>query len=612
MATPAEVVNSSFTLAQSYASAATTQLTAFTQALNDSIYAPPTISVTWNTLPAPTLQTMPGAPTMPDIEFHDPGGTPNALNESIPEMHIDNFNETAPTINLPDAVSPTYGAVPAIPAVANVPVPTAPTLSMPSAPSFLSLSTVAFSGVDLREDWLDRLESIPELVLSEPTPYSYALGPEYASALLDNLKATLNSRLAGGTGLSASIEQAIWDRARGRETNVALANEQEVMRTAEASGFHLPSGAVAAQLREAQKAYYDKLSDLSRDVAIKQAELEQENLRQTIDAGMRMEGMLIDYSSKLEQLSFETARAYADNAIQAYNAKMAHFNALLDGYKTYASTYKTIIDGQMAKVEVYRAQLQAEQTKSDFNKALVEQYKAQIEASMSQVKIYEAQVGAAKTLVDMEQAKIGAAGEQIKAYVAQVNAETAKVESYKAQVQGEVAKLDAYKARAGVYATVVGAQAEHSRALISRYSAISAAKSAEWDGYKARVLAESARMDALGKQSAALLDGYKAETAAVQASAELQSSVWQSNMKQYEAAAQITIQAARVNNDATIQTNNARLDAAKAGAQVYAQLTSSAYGMIHASAGVSASGGTSVSYSYGGDVSGTVPPIAAI
>lgn len=72
--------------------------------------------------------------------------------------------------------------------------------------------------------------------------------------------------------------------------------------------------------------------------------------------------------------------------------------------------------------------------------------------------------------------------------------------------------------------------------------------------------------------------------------------VWETQIKQYEAGQQVVSYAAKLNGDWTIQANNARLDAAKAGAQVYAQLTSSAYGMVHASAGASASGGTSVSY----------------
>lgn len=55
---------------------------------------------------------------------------------------------------------------------------------------------------------------------------------------------------------------------------MALAREQEVMRTAEELGFPLPSGVLAGLLADAGREFHDKLSGLSRDIAIKQAELE--------------------------------------------------------------------------------------------------------------------------------------------------------------------------------------------------------------------------------------------------------------------------------------------------------------------------------------------------
>lgn len=612
MAGAHELVNNSFTLAQSYATEAKTQLASFADALNGAITAPPTVSVSWSSLAAPTLPTSPTAPHMPVISFDSGalGAVPNAFNEDAPEIEIGDFDEAAPELSLPIAPVVIYGAVPAIPAVGDVSVPAAPVLTMPAEPSYLELTTIAFSGVDLHEGWLDGLGDVPKLELAAPTPYSYTLGPEYSSELLSKLKAVLSTRMNGGTGIAPGVEQAIWARARDRETSIAFANEAEIMRSSEALGFPLPTGAIAAQLREAQGAYYDKLSGLSRDIAIKQADLEQENLKQTIASGMQLEGQLIDYSYKMEQLTFETAKLYAENAIQMHNVALEQFKTLLIGYQAYASVYKTIIDAQMAKVEVYKAQLQGEKTKAETNQVLVAQYKAAVEAGMAQVEIYRAQVGAAQTLVQLEQAKIGAAGEQIKAFVATVNAETSKVEAYKAQVQAEATKIEIYRTKAQVYSAKAGAQADRSRAYISRYQALTSAKSSEWDAYRARVGAESARIDALGRQSSALLEGYKAATASVQSQAVLQTTIWETSMKQYEAGIRVGQEAAKMNNDAMIQTNNARLDAAKAGTQVYAQLAASAYGMLNTSAGISYGSSLSVGYSYGGEVSGQPPALS--
>lgn len=600
MASPADQVASLFGRASGFASGAKSDAAQFLQALNSSIYSPPTLSVTWTSLAAPILPDMPAAPSLPSIVFSVPGDRPSALTASMPNIVIDTLVEDAPEITLPTAPELAYGDVPDVPGIGVVSVPSAPTLVLPEAPAMLSLSSLTTPTINLREDWLDNLGSVPTLELLEPTPYSYNPGPNYSSQLLSALQTKLNDRLAGGTGLSPAVEQAIWDRARDRETRTAQANIDQIMRSSEAMGFQLPSGVLAAQLREADQNYYSKVSELSRDIALKQADLEQANLKQTIEDGIRMEGQLIDYSYKMEQMAFETAKQYADNAIQCYNAQVERYKALLQGYQTYASVYKSIIEGELAKVEVFKAQLQGEQTKADINKALVEQYKAEIEAGMSQVEIYRAQVGAAQTLMTLEQAKIGAAGEQIKAYVATVNAETAKVEAYKAAVQGETAKIEIYRAKVGAFQAKVGAQGEKARAEISRFTALAQAKAAEWDGYRAVVSAEGERVRAQGVQSAALVDGYKAATGAVQALAEQQTTVWRSNIAQYEAGQNIAIQTAKLNNDATLAANAARLDAAKVGAQVFAQMASAAFSTIQANASVQ--GTENVNYQYSGEI----------
>lgn len=611
MASPAEVVAAQFANATAYANTAKTELTSFTQALDAAIYTPPTLSVTWNSLTAPALPSLPSTPTLPTIVFSGPA-EPAELILAEPTITIDAFDEIAPTVTMPTAPTLNYGTAPSIPNVAAISLPTAPTLTTPNAPSYLALNTPSFAGIDLHADYLTRLEDIPTLDLVAPTPYSYSPGAEYASGLLSALKAKLLERTNGGSGLTPAVEQAIWDRSRNRETKIALANEAEVMRTSEAMGFQLPTGVLAAQLRGAQQDYFDKLSGFSRDVAIKQADLEQENLKQTIAQGVDLEGRLIGYSYQLEQLSFETAKATSDNAIQVYNAQVETFKSLLSAYQVYAQAYDTVIKSELAKVEVYKAQLQGEQTKAEINKTLVEQYKATIEVGMAQVEIYRAQVGATNTLVQLEQTKISAAGEQIRAYVAQINGETAKVEAYKAGVQAETAKVEVYRIKAGAYSSVVGAQADRARLELGRYTAQYQAKAAEYDGYRARVAAESSRIDALGRQSNALLDGYRAVTTTIQTQANLNAQLFETEIKQYEASQQLALSAGKINTDNIISANNARLDAAKVGAQVYAQLTSSAYGMINASAGVSASGGTSVSYSYSNDTTGPAPTVTVV
>ena len=109
-------VTEAFDRAYQYAESSRSMLTSFTQSLNTSIYSPPTISMTWNSIAPPSLPDIPDAPTMPTIAFLVPGGQPSELTIDLPGVVIDTFNESAPELDLPTAPSLSYGAVPTIPA----------------------------------------------------------------------------------------------------------------------------------------------------------------------------------------------------------------------------------------------------------------------------------------------------------------------------------------------------------------------------------------------------------------------------------------------------------------------------------------------------------------
>lgn len=643
MTSPADVVSAQFSAATGYIESSLDSLEGFTDRLTDAIYTTPLIDITWAPIDPPTPATVPDPPAQLDTLLGEmdwdtdgtiEGSRPAALSVGAPNITIDEFSDTAPVLSIPSAPTldfgeqpvPNFGTKPTAPTLDVVTLADAPELTLPDAPSYLTLSTPTFSGLDLHADLLDTLEQMPTLTLAAPTPYSYSPGPVYTSALLTTLKTILTARLGGGTGLDAAVEQAIWDRARSREVALNAANEAEVTRMHEAMGFHLPSGALAAQLRAAQQDSANKISTLSRDIAIKQAELEQANLEKTISAGMEIEGKLIDYSFNMEQLAFGTAKEVAANAIAVHNAGVEQYKALLAYYQEFRESYRAIIEGERLKLDVYKAELQAEETKANVNRTLVEEFRAKIEAQQSLVKLFEAQLGAAKVQVEIQQARVASFGEEIRAYVAGINGETAKVETYKigveaqkvrvdayeAGVRGELARVEVFKAGVQAYSAKASAQGERARANVAYFEGLWRAKSAEWEGWGQRVRGEAERFRALTAMSGAVLDSFKAQAEVVLKTAEQDIRRWEIGIKQYEAQATYTIQAAKINTDIVQANRQATLDAAKAGAAVFAQLTGSAMGMIHTSAGVSASASDSVSYAYSNDTATAPPAVTSV
>lgn len=587
---PAEIVQDKYERSIDLANQALSETKSMQEAFNALLPTTPVISVRWGTIAAPNLPDLPDLPELPQVGFTTPGDMPAALDlGSLPDVEVVGFDLQPPAMDFGAAPDLVIGQAPALPQMREVAIPDAPDVSLPDAPEFLSLTTHSFGGVNLHEDWLARLDDVPELQLLEPAPFEFKRAPGYASELMGNLKAILAARIQGGTGLSPVVEQTIWDRSRDRETQIALAREREVMRGAEALGFSLPSGVLAGQLADARREYHDKLSGLARDIAIKRAELEQSNVKDAITQGLALEGQLMDQALQLDRLSFDAAKAAADHSIAAHNAALERFKALLDGYRTYAMAYETVIKAEMNKVEVYKALLQAEQTKADINQSLVARYKAEIDGRMAAVEIYKARVQAAQTLVGLEQTRIQAGGEQIRAFVATINAETSKVELYKARAQAEATKQGAYKSQVQAYGAYTGAQAERARVAIAQAQAKIAAKELEWSGWKAKLSAEVAKMDAASKQSAILVDGYRVSAHAIEAKAASYMRRWEADIKQYEAGSNISLQTARINTDLAIQTNNARLEAGKIGLTTAAQRVASAWSMVSTSAAISGS-----------------------
>lgn len=587
---PAAIVQDKYSKSSALAERASSAVAGFQSALNASVYAAPTISLAWATVAAPSLASIPNMPVLPTPTYQEPGGRPSSLTARMDPVQIDaEFTVAAPVLNFGPAPVLNIGKAPVLPTVRNVAIPAAPTVALPQLPQFLTLTTHTFGGVDLHEDWLDKLDDIPELTILKPAPFTYTPGAEYASQLMDSLKATLNARIHGGTGLAPAVEQAIWGRARDRETQVALAREREVMRGAEALGYALPSGVLIGMLSDARREYHDKLSGMSRDIAIKQAELEQQNVKDSIGAALQLENNLMDYAYKLEMAAFQAAKELADNSLAAHNAAIEHFKALLSGYSAYASAYDTVIKAELNKVEVFKALLSAEQTKAQINLGLVQQYKAEIDGSMAVVEIYKAQVGAAKTLVELEGMRVQAGAEEIKAFVATINAEVAKADLYKTGISAEGMKQDAYGKQVQAFGTRVSAQAERARASVSKFQAEVAAKGLEWDGWKAQLQAATVGMQASAQQGALLVDGYRAGASAAEAQANSQMRRWQADIAQYEAGKNIAMQTAKINADTLMHTNDARMDAAKVGLATSSQQLASAWSMVSASANISGS-----------------------
>lgn len=446
------------------------------------------------------------------------------------------------------------------------------TVTLPAPPSLLSINTYPFAGVSFPT--IDT--TVPTLSLAAPTVIPYTPGSLYVSSLLSAAQSALERFIVdGGTALPPAIEEALWGRARDRE-NRAQADAIADLERMEQLGYSAPPGVyMDARVRIATEMGYTATT-LSREIAIENAKLEQENVKFALQSAVQLEGTLIQYNNQVEQRLFDAARYATEAGVQIYNAQVQAYAAYLDAYKMKVAVYEAQIRAELGKVEAYKASMEAESVKAQVNTSLVQQYKTQVEAALANVEVFKAEIAAIQTKAEIEKMKIEIFGEQVKAYGSKVNAYTAGVEGFRAKVGAEAAKQDAFKSQVQAYAAQVDAGAKAIGARIEEFKARIDAKNAEWEGYKAATAGQAARAQAIASVNQSAAESFKAEASAVASYNEVLTKQWQVSIDQAQRVVEIGIQAAKANAELYTTTRSLALEAAKVGAQVSAQIGAAA------------------------------------
>lgn len=147
----------------------------------------------------------------------------------------------------------------------------------------------------------------------------------------------VNTITVGGTGISPAVEDQIWQRGRDRIIADGARVESQTLNEFAARGLALPSGAMASRLQEVRFEQLTKTQELSRDVAIKQADLEVENLKFAVDLAvksrMQAMGVAVDYIRALMSGADTASRVALLNA----DAKARLVSATADLYRARLS-----------------------------------------------------------------------------------------------------------------------------------------------------------------------------------------------------------------------------------------------------------------------------------
>jgi hypothetical protein len=544
-----------------------------------SAVQPGTISVTFANVTPPALQTfsVPGLSFVPVSVGSPPDPT---LNIIINTSALDNLGAppTAPVLSYPGAPTQPNLLVPSQPPIdLNFVYPDV-NVSLPTPPALLSIQTVPFDGVTIPP--LNATE--PVLNIIQPRIVQYVEGAMYSSVLLTQAEADLQRAITDGTwtGLNPQAENALWDRGREREYRQKADAIMELERM-EAMGFAFPPGVYMDARYKIETELNKTAAGISREIFIKQAELQLENVTKARGLVVQLESVLIEYANKIAQRAFENAKYQTEAGVSIYNANVQAYTAKVEAYKAAAVIYEAQIRGLLATVEAYKAQIEAERVKAEINTSLVQQYKVQVEAALAQIEIFKGKIQIIQTQAEIEKLKIQAYGEEVRAYSAQIGAFTANVEAYKAQVEGQTARAQAYKAQVDGFAAQVNAAAQSINARVEVAKEQIQAKSLQLEAYKAGVQAAALQVQAQSAAIQATAEGYKAQASMYGAYDQALAAMYGAQERAAAAAAEVSVSAQSANVQANLTTQQISMDYWKVAAQVAAQVKAAELAQHH-------------------------------
>ena len=378
----------------------------------------------------------------------------------VPSLeNIPAFTQVMPTLDLPARPDATLPGAPIGEPIFNEPaIPNKPVFTLPTPPSIQAVAIPEVPALTLPV--FDMEMDFGSVVT--PTERFQFNETEYTSAMLDEVKAKLlNDLINGGYGIDEDDEQRMWDRARERELKTADGRIKDLYRLTASRGFDLPPGSFYTQLDDVGQEMQENNSTLSRDIAIKRADLFVENRRFTISMAREVENMLITYSGAIAERALNASRTQVEMGAVLFNTHLQRQNLRLDQYRTYAQVYADRVRAAVTALEGFRVQVEAAKLTVETQKVYADIYETQLRGVNALVEIYNTEMKVTQVQVEIETLKLEAFRSKVLTYAEQVRAKVAEFSLYETSIRGETAKMEQHKIAADAYtATVNGFEAK--------------------------------------------------------------------------------------------------------------------------------------------------------
>lgn len=446
--------------------------------------------------------------------------------------------------------------------------------------------------------------SAPTFDVSAPTTTLAWAEVPYSSDLLDATTARISTMLAGGTGLPAAIEEALFARARGREDQLATKAEQDAVDAYAGRGFTMPPGMLVKQVTAIHEENRLKSAAMNREILIKATDAEIENIRFAVAQGLAAEQLLIGIWNNIAQRAFEAARFRVDADIRLHDSLVSAFNARMAGFQAEAQVFEVRVRAALAVLEGRKIELEGLKIRGEINQQKVAIFSALVDAMRGRIEAYVARMQGAKiqaevigSVIDAYRADVQAWGElltarktEFDAYDTSVRAELAFAQGNEAAARAFASTVSAQESRANVKIAVLNARIEEVQAAVQKFIALVQAEAS-------RIGAQRDAIQANASAYGAEMQRFTAEIGRDTAGRQLLVSANEANIRNALAYYQIETSEYGAQLTRIIQSAQVQSSALGAAGQAAAQLASGAMAAINV--GASISGAANVSSSFG-------------
>lgn len=424
--------------------------------------------------------------------------------------------------------------------------------------------------------------------------------PTYHPEILDEVMAVIRQLWSGGSGIPPAVEQAMVERALSREDMIANREIDAVAEEFSLRGFTMPTGMQAARTDQMRQDLALKKLSLNRELTIKFAEWQIENIRFGVQQAIAAENVFVNIFLNSAQRMFEAAKFQIEAQLNIYNAQVALFNARMNGYQIEASVFDTLVKAELSKIEVFKAEIEAEVARGQLNEQKVRTYTAQVQALQTEVEIFKARMQGAQIQSEVIRNQIEAYKADVQAYAERIGAEKIKFDAYESQVKGEAAKAGIIDAEARAYAALVQGKAnvadvdiKRAELIIQKNRSLIESYIADLDVEKTNIQSQSAVIQAGAQAYVADTQRFAAQAQAETAKAQVEVAAKETELRTNVSFYQAKVQAYIGHMEQLIRQASLVVDALKAAGQISSTLAAGAMAGVHVGATLSGSGAVS-------------------